>query len=595
MARKIGEVEVQYIPSKRDFSNVWCEYGSSTQLLPKGWQRDPDRRALPEAIIWEKDVAIPLRDGVRLRADVFRPARLQGQPVPALLPWSPYGKTGTGSYLTTNFEFLGIPKNSLSGLEKFEAPDPAEWCARGYSIVNVDSRGAFKSEGDILWFGTEEGKDGYDTIEWIAKQEWCNGSVATVGNSWLGISQWYALFTAAEKPPHLKAMAPWEGLGDFYRETLCRGGIPNPLFWDLLGQCLEGEHLREDVIGMLEKYPHMNAYWEDKKAQIQNIKIPMYALASYSSCLHTEGSIRGWKYSSSTEKWLRVHPTQEWFDIYSSEATDDLQRFLDHYLLGKDNGWEFTPKVRISLLRYNAPPIINRAEDNYPPSRTKYETFYLDCDAGKLTKSPPKVESETSYQSDTWEDDGSHFTYTFDKHTELCGFSKVKLYMSCDELDDMDVYVIIRKLDADGQALLHYNIPFINQKPHTRPEDIDHINVYKYVGPNGRLRASKREIAEEPGLTSDMRKSRDPTEVWYPYYKTAKVPKGNIVELEIAIWPGGMVFEAGESMRLEIKGHDPVLPERPDMEKKMTNQNVGRHKIHGGGKYPSQLIAPLLS
>lgn len=60
-----------------------------------------------------------------------------------------------GSQLTTNFEFLGVPKSSLSGLEKFEAPDPAEWCRRGYAIVNVDARGAFQSEGDLVVFGTQ--------------------------------------------------------------------------------------------------------------------------------------------------------------------------------------------------------------------------------------------------------------------------------------------------------------------------------------------------------------------------------------------------------------------------------------------------------
>lgn len=290
-----------------------------------------------------------------------------------------------------------------------------------------------------------------------------------------------------------------------------------------------------------------------------------------------------------------MHATQEWFDIYSEQATDDLQRFLDYYLYNKNNGWEFTPKVRISLLRYNAPAIINRVEDCYPPSRTKYETFYLDSEHGKLTLSPPHSESETSYQSDSWDEDGSFFTYTFSGYRELCGFSKVKLYMSCDDLDDMDVYVIIRKLDADGQALLHYNIPFTHQKPGTSPDDIPNINVYKYVGPNGRLRASKRKIAEEPGLTPKMRASKDPTELWYPYDRTVKVPKGEVVELDIAIWPGGIAFEAGESMRLEIKGHDPVLPERLEMHQAMTNQNVGRHKIYSGGKYLSQLLIPLLS
>lgn len=108
---------------------------------------------------------------------------------------------------------------------------------------------------------------------------------------------------AAEQPPHLKAICPWEGIGDFYRESICRGGIPNFKFWDLLMQNFNGTKEREDVVTMIEKYPLMNEYWEDKKPKLQNINIPMYVLASYSTGLHTEGSIRGWKYASSKDKW----------------------------------------------------------------------------------------------------------------------------------------------------------------------------------------------------------------------------------------------------------------------------------------------------
>lgn len=133
---------------------------------------------------------------------------------------------------------MGIPKSNLSGFEKFEGPDPAEWTTRGYAVVNVDSRGSWDSEG-YLWFvkafymtpntntvhswaGDQEGRDGYDAIEWIARQPWCNGSVCLVGNSWLGRSQWYI---AAQRPPSLKCIAPLEASSDLYREIHVRGGI----------------------------------------------------------------------------------------------------------------------------------------------------------------------------------------------------------------------------------------------------------------------------------------------------------------------------------------------------------------------------------
>lgn len=96
MSRTIACVEVAFAESNRNFHHWWTDFNPSTTTLPEGWQREPDRRALPESIIWEKDVVIPMRDGVKLRADVFRPAKLDGTPLPALLPWSPYGKTGSG-------------------------------------------------------------------------------------------------------------------------------------------------------------------------------------------------------------------------------------------------------------------------------------------------------------------------------------------------------------------------------------------------------------------------------------------------------------------------------------------------------------------
>ena len=99
MPRRLGGIEVVYTDATRETQKPWTDYKPSKQTLPKGWQRDPDRKALKEALIWEKDVEIYMRDGVKLLADIFRPARLDGQKLPALLAWSPYGKTGTGKLL----------------------------------------------------------------------------------------------------------------------------------------------------------------------------------------------------------------------------------------------------------------------------------------------------------------------------------------------------------------------------------------------------------------------------------------------------------------------------------------------------------------
>lgn len=289
-----------------------------------------------------------------------------------------------------------------------------------------------------------------------------------------------------------------------------------------------------------------------------------------------------------------MHPTQEWFDIYQPFANDDLQRFLDHFLLGKNNGWEQTPRVRLSLLRYNRAPISFRAEDAYPPSRVEYKIFYLDVKHRKLTAKPLVDPASTiSYQSDSWDDDGAHFTLTFTEPTELIGTSQAKLFMSCSDLDDMDVYIILRKLDKDGKPLLNYNIPFEFQRYGTTAEDIPDENIYKYVGPSGRLRASKRATAEEPDILESRKGNREPTELFFPHDKFEKIPLGRIVELRIPIWPGGIYFDEGESLRLEVKGHDPILPEYPPLRRSLKNLNEGRHMIHTGRDFQSSIILPL--
>lgn len=173
-------------------------------------------------------------------------------------------------------------------------------------------------------------------------------------------------------------------------------------------------------------------------------------------------------------------------------------------------------------------------------------------------------------------------------------FLKLKVFISCDDMDDMDVYVILRKLNRSGEPLLNYNIPWEHQKPDTTADMIPDENIYKYVGPSGRLRASKRACTtEEPDMLESRKKNQEPTELFFPHEKSEKVPAGQVVELKIPIWAGGICFDEGESLRLEIKGHDPILPEYPALRKGPKNLNKGRHVIYTGGKFSSSLTIPL--
>ena len=284
-----------------------------TTVLKKGYVHGEGFAPLDCDVVLDRDVPIPLRDGVVIRADIFRPNH--SSPVPAILCSSIFGKNG--SYVTYDLvaERCGhpnrcdVPKSATSGLDAWECPDPAYWVFHDYAVVFMDPRGVGMSEGDAHYFGAQDASDNYDVIEWLAVQVWCSGRVTMAGNSWLGITQWY---TAALNPPHLTCIAPWEGHGNMYRDEYMRGGIPH-INIVRVNMCY-GNHRMEDLPAAMRAYPLMNDYWEDKAANFEKITCPAYVVASYTSQVHAHGTFEGFRRLSSKEKWLRIHNTQEWSD-----------------------------------------------------------------------------------------------------------------------------------------------------------------------------------------------------------------------------------------------------------------------------------------
>jgi predicted acyl esterase len=207
----------------------------------------------------------------------------------------------------------------------------------------------------------------------------------------------------------------------------------------------------------------------------------------------------------------------------------------------------------------------------------------------------PEKSSSITYVSDSWDDDGAHFVHKFNSYTELIGYSQVRLYMSCTETNDMDVYVICRKLDASGQPLMQINIPLEALPAGTTAEDVPNLNIFKYLGPNGRLRASHRELSTDPTLNKKQTAMLAPAVAWHPHYKEDKITPGQIVCLDIPLWPSGIIFESGESIRLEIKGHEVTLPEFPALDRVPGNLNRGKHVVHTGPEHPSLIVLSLAS
>ncbi|KAL5593629.1 hypothetical protein FOBRF1_012731 [Fusarium oxysporum] len=570
------------------------------RVLEAGHVRYPGRRPFGVRTIYERDQAIIVRDGARLYADIFRPQSSDTQPVPCILPWSPYGKTGTGPQ---NYDFMapyraGIALDRTSGYEKFEAPDPADWAGRGYAVLNIDARGAGHSEGVIARWGIQEAEDIYDVIDWLSKQHWCNGSVIMAGNSWLAISQ--INFASRMHHPALKAIAPWEGYTDLYRHYVARGGRPHiPGFHRMISNGLAGPEGVENVVAMLKKHPLYDDYWEAKRIPVESIyNIPMYVVASYSSMLHTYGSFQTFRQAKTEKKWLRVHPYQEWYDMYRQSVSDELQQFFDFYCKPgsvKDTNWEtLTPKVRLSLLGFeadgsSATTVVERHEQSYPLARQRLRTVFLDGKTGKLVDTRPDQESIKSYEGKSLTGRLT-FTATFDVATELAGYPKAVLHMSCLDHDDFDVVVQIRKIDNKGRQLSHLNYPCP-----VAIDEVPDVNTAKTLGPQGFLRASHSVSLNGDGgpvVSDDLSRK---TDVLYSHRVRQPISPGTIVRLEIPIWPVGMVFAAGEGIALNVSGHDMCLPET-DLCRltEPEDENVGRHYVHTGGKYDSHLIIPVI-
>ncbi len=149
-------------------------------------------------VVVAKNLMVPMRDGVRMATDVYRPARdgeaLPGQ-FPTLLSRTPYGKNGSDQ----TARFLA---------------------SHGYAVVIQDTRGRFESEGTFYIY-VHEGHDGYDAVEWAAAQPWSNGDVGTFGGSYLAATQ---MSLAVEAPPHLKAMFIRVSTSNYWEDGAGSGG-----------------------------------------------------------------------------------------------------------------------------------------------------------------------------------------------------------------------------------------------------------------------------------------------------------------------------------------------------------------------------------
>ena len=556
--------------AKESFKRIFCDGVPPTKHGYPGLGYKVTRE---HGMIIEHDVAVPMRDGVKIYIDVTRPEG-KGK-VPALVAWSSYGKHRPFQY-GYFFKEGGVKREWYSKYTNFEAPDPLYWVPRGYAIINVDPRGTWQSEGDAIYWGHEEARDGHDLIEWAGVQEWCNGKVGLSGVSYLAIIQW---LIAATQPPHLAAINPWEGLSDMYREFAFHGGIPETFFTPIWQKSVSYSATRvEDLPAMMKEHPLYDEYWATKVADFSKIKAPAFVVASWADQgLHLRGTLNAFNRIASKDKWLVVHGRKKWENYHQPDSVEKQMAFFDRFLKGTDNDVPQWPKVRLEVRdRYYVGK--SRNENEWPLARTKYKKLFLDARNGSLKTAPVKAHSRAHYDAPgdesrspaAYREERAQFDYVFRETTELTGHMKLRLWVEAVDADDMDLFIAIQKFDRHGKY-----VPFA---AFSALED----------GPValGWLRASHRELDQERST---------PQQPWLLHRQLLKLSRGVPVPVEIEIWPSGTRFAAGETLRVVVQGSDIykyarwiVLARHPK------TINAGTHVIHTGGKYDAHLLIPVV-
>jgi predicted acyl esterase len=522
----------------------------------------------------EKDVPVPMRDGLKLAANVYRPAR-PGQ-YPVIMAFTGFGKDGFWSGKHFGWQVAYEPGSpTVTGSTTFEANDPAFWVPHEYVVIIVDPRGFGRSPGRMpvadldgavgehalirhgMW-----ARDMYDAIEWAGTQAWSNGNVGLSGVSILAFSQWRV---AGLNPPHLKAINPWEAMTDFYRDVMFPGGIPETRFTRRISSSMSA---RQPAWSGPEKETPPEPVDKEEDEFLGDITVPTLICGTWADHgVHSRGSFRAFRKISSEHKWLYTHGRQKWAEFYASEARTYRKLFFDYFLKGIDKRVLKLPRIRLEV-RETLEKYTVRWEDDFPILRTGYRKLYLDATDRRLKPEKPGRESKVSYDSASGK---AEFALTFGEDTELTGYMSLRLWVSADASDDMDLFITVRKLDRDGEQVLFDNCHVPGKWPMAM----------------GWLRLSHRELDEKKSTP------------WEPYLKSVvgpgqKVRPGEVVTCDIPVLPSSTLFRQGEALKLDISGiyRGGESVDVPFAHDETVNQ--GTHSIYTGGKYESFLLVPVV-
>lgn len=532
----------------------------------------PSNSADLAGIRFDRDVAVAMSDGLKLMVNVFRASTDEARPV--ILSVSPYGKDD----LAQTWQRGRLPGSdfgdvSISEYTAFEAPDPAFWVANGYVVIHGNVRGMWNSEGSAAWLSPQDASDYAELIEWAASQPFSSGVVGLCGVSYLAMSQWAV---AALQPPHLRAMIPWEGASDQYREFVLQGGIRETKFFPrfLEGRVRANQNpgfpAGPDLAEDSKSHPVDDELWASLRPTLENITVPALVCGSWSDQgMHTRGSFEGFSRIASNSRWLFTHGRRKWEVFYSPEAKQMQLEFFNHFLKGEENGFADTPRVRLEVRRDFDTAAV-RFEHEWPLPNAIPTSLYLNAREGSLSWEPVEGESSVDYRAggEGHADRTSlEFEITFERDTELTGGMNLHLWLAAADATDGDLFVGIRKYDAAGNEVYFSG----------------YQGYHEDMVAKGWLRISHRET--DPARSTPLRP-------WHTHRQIQPLTMGELTSVEVEVLPSSTLFEAGSSLRLVVQGSE--LIDYPGFGHGET-VNHGDHRVATGASHPSRLVVPLVN
>ncbi|MCC5936889.1 MAG: CocE/NonD family hydrolase [Lunatimonas sp.] len=553
--------------------------------------------------------AIPMRDGTILYADLYMPKNSGRYPV--IVTRTPYGLQRDNVHHERMIKFA----------------------QRGYVGIVQDVRGRYESEGKWEPF-RDEANDGYDTIEWIAKQDFSNGKIAMQGGSYLGHNQWAA---ASQSPPSLDAIFPSVASTNLYANWITMGGANRLSFnygWGVV---------RMPNRIMLPQYWHTAAYTPEE-LRYDNIlmHLPLkdgdlqsagYAVQHYRDWLAHESYDDYWKSISDEERFEKVmvpaYNTGGWFDIFlmgtlngymgmkqrggtpearkgtkllvgpwghgpgtkfgdldfGAHAFVDLYeeelRYYDYHLKGIQNGIDKEKPVRIFYMGENQ----WRHEDDWPIPRTSYRELYLTGvspantlrGGGKLS-----FEKPSRAGTDTYTYDPNHPVMTYGGNN-CCGTPTVagpKDQRDIERRNDVLVYTsdhLTEPLTVAGP---------IKMKLHAATDGPDTDWMIKLIDvyPDGSAYPVSEGI-----LRAKFKDGLD---------KISLLTPNQVYEFDIEMMGTANVFRPGHRIRIDITSSNfPQFDRNPNTGKPLgtdAETRVAQQTIHHGGARPSHIVLPIV-